>query len=244
MAVFGIGGKDKDGGGEKPKLALDAAQAAKGLPALAALLAILGAWLLVTGGLRMRDDARTASLQGARDTAIVGTRANMLAARKKLEAKLATPALMAELQAGNRDLAARAIAAGWTEVKRSEIWSADLQASYAGLPKGGYGSLATAEAALATGKTAARVVKAGGEQRLALAAPVRDARGPAVAYVELSLGQLTRGIEVAELASGTYLALRQGDRNVLERGNAELAGSAESLAAAVPDSETQLPELE
>ena len=240
MAVFGIGGKDKDGGDDKPKLALDGARMAKGLPVLAAIVALLGLWLLATGALRMRDQARIASLQGVRDTAIVETRASMQAALKKLEAQLATPALQAELQAGNRDLAARAIAAGWGEVKRSEIWPADMQALYAGLPKSGYGSLATAEAALATGKTTARVVKSGSEQRLALAAPVQDAQGPAVAYVELPLALLTRGIEAAGLGSGTYIALRQGERNVLERGDAELAGSAESLAARVPDSDLRI----
>ena len=240
MGLFGIGGKDKDGGGEKRALSLDPAQAAKGVPVLAALLALSGLWLLATGGLRMRDEARTASLQGARDTAIAETRGSLQAEQRKLGAKVASPAVLAELQAGNRDLAARAVAAGWKDVKRSEIWPADMQALYAALPRSGYGRLAAGEAALAAGKPVARVVKSGGEQRLALAAPIKDAQGPAVAYVELPLAQLTQGIEAANLAPGTYLALRQGERSVLERGEATLADSAESLAAKVPDSDLRI----
>ena len=68
-------------------------------------------------------------------------------------------------------MAARALAAGWEGVQRSEVWPADMQALYAALPRSGYGSLAVAEAALAAGKPAARVVKTRGPQRLALAAP-------------------------------------------------------------------------
>ena len=175
MGLFGIGGKDKDddgGGGERRALRLDASQAAKGLPLLALLLVLGGAWLLATGGLRLRDEARAASLQGARDTAIAETRGTLQEVQLKLATKAASPAVLAELQAGNRDLAARALAAGWKEVKRSEIWPADMQALYATLPRSGYGSMAAGEAALATGKPAARVVKSGGEQRLALAAPI------------------------------------------------------------------------
>ena len=63
--------------GEKRKLQLDPAQAARGLPVLVGLLGLLGLWLAATGGLAMRDDARTASLQGARDSAIVATRGRL-----------------------------------------------------------------------------------------------------------------------------------------------------------------------
>ena len=240
MALFGIGGKDKDGAGDKRGLQLDPAQAATGLPILAALLVLLGLWLLVAGGLRMRDEARTSSLQAARDTAIVETRGSLRVEQAKLVAKLASAPVQAALKTGDRAAAARAVAAGWAEVKRSEIWPADLQALYAALPGSGYGSLAASEAALATGKPAARVVKTAGEQRLALVVPVSDLQGQALAYVELPLAQLTRGIEAADLSSGAYIALRQGERSVLERGETALAGSAESLAVKVPDSDMRI----
>jgi phosphomannomutase/phosphoglucomutase len=245
MAVFGIGGKGKhegkdEGVSEKPGLRLDPAQAAKGLPILVALLAALGAWLLVAGGLRLRDEARSASLQGARDIAIAETRSNLQEEQRQLATRLESAPVRAALAAGDAAATARALAAGWPEVRRSELWPADLQALYAGLPRTGYGQLAVAEAALATGKPSARVVKAGAEQRLALAASVHAAQAPALAYVEVPLARLTRGIEAAQLASGTYLALRQGERSVLERGDTALADSAESLAAKVPDSDLRI----
>jgi phosphomannomutase/phosphoglucomutase len=241
MAVFGIGGKDKgEGAGEKRGLSLDAAQAAKGLPVLVALLALMGGWLLVTGGLRLRDEARSSSLQGARDIAIAETRSSLQEAQRELADRLASAPVQAALAAGDAAAAARAVAAGWPDVKRSELWPDDMQALYAGLPRTGYGRLAVGEAALASGKPSARVVKAGPEQRLALAAPVNAAQGPALAYVELPLARLTGGIEAAQLASGAYLALRQGERSVLERGETALADSAESLAAKVPDSDLRI----
>jgi phosphomannomutase/phosphoglucomutase len=241
MAVFGIGGKDRDDGdGDKRGLRLDPAQAAKGLPILAALLVLLGAWLLVSGGLRMRDEARMSSLLGARDIAISQTRSSLQDEQRMLAARLASAPLASALASGDLAAAARALGAGWAGLKRSEIWPANLQALYAALPRSGYGSLAVAEAALASGKPAARVVRTRGEQRLALAAPVNDAQGPALAYVELPLARLTRGVEAASLSSGTYLALRQGERSVLERGDTGLADSAESLAAKVPDSDLRI----
>ena len=226
--------------GEKRKLQLDPAQAARGLPVLVGLLGLLGLWLAATGGLAMRDDARTASLQGARDSAIVATRGRLQEHQRMLATRIAAAPVQAALKAGDRAMAARALAAGWEGVQRSEVWPADMQALYAALPRSGYGSLAVAEAALAAGKPAARVVKTRGQQRLALAAPVTDARGPALAYVEFPLARLTQGIDAAALASGTYLALRQGDRSVLERGEATLSDSAESLAAKVPDSDLRI----
>ena len=240
MALFGIGGKGRDEGGAKRALQLDPAQAAKGLPILVALLVLLGLWLLIAGGLRMLDEARVTSLQGVRDASIIETRASLQQVERMFAVKLASASVQGELLSGNRDLAARALATEWKDAKRAEIWPADMQALYAGLPGSGYGRVAVGEAALAAGKMVARVVKSGGENRLALAMPLTDAKGPALAYVELPLGQLTHGIESAAQPSGTYLALRQGSRTVLERGDTMLANSAESLAAKVPNSDLRV----
>ena len=105
--------------GDKRKLKLDPAHAAKGLPILVALLALLGLWLLVSGGLRMRDEARLASLQGVRDTAVGETRGNLQGEQRKLMARLASAPVQAALKAGDRAAAARAVATGWADVKRS-----------------------------------------------------------------------------------------------------------------------------
>ena len=95
--------------GEKRKLQLDPAQAARGLPVLVGLLGLLGLWLAATGGLAMRDDARTASLQGARDSAIVATRGRLQEHQRMLATRIAAAPVQAALKAGDRAMAARAL---------------------------------------------------------------------------------------------------------------------------------------
>ena len=240
MGVFGIGGRGKDGSEEKSRLALDPARAAKLLPLLVALLAVLGIWCLVSGALRIRDDARHAGLQGARDDAAMAARRTLNDERGRLAQKLAADHVTAALAAGDAAAALRVLRQGWPELQRAELWTADLTEAYAGLPRTGFGALATCEAALSSGKPVARVVKAAGGPRLALAAPVSGLRGPMVAYVELPLTKLSSGIEAPALPSSTYLALRQGSRNVLERGDTSLGNAAEALAAKVPDSDLRI----
>ncbi|HSD16405.1 MAG TPA: phosphomannomutase/phosphoglucomutase [Thermomonas sp.] len=239
MGVFGIGGRGK-GDGEKRKLALDPARAAKLLPLLVALLAALGTWCLVSGALRIRDDARHSGLQVARDDAVMAARRTLNDERGRLAQKLAADPVKAALAKGDAAAAVRVLRQGWPELQRAELWTADLADAYAGLPRTGFGVLAACEAALSSGKPVARVVKGAGGQRLALAAPVAGLRGPMVAYVELPLAKLTSGIEAPAVPSSTYLALRQGDRNVLERGDTSLGNSAEALAAKVPDSDLRI----
>jgi len=239
MGVFGIGGRGKDDG-EKRKLAIDPMRAAKLLPLLVGLLALLGIWCLASGALRIRDDARHTGLQVARDDAVMAARRTMNDERGRLAQKLAADHMKAALATGDNAAALRILRQGWPDLQRAELWTADLAEAYAGLPRSGFGALATSEAALSLGKPVARVVKAAGGPRLALAAPVGGARGPLVAYVELPLAKLTNGIEAPALPSDTYLALRQGDRNVLERGDASLGNAAEALAAKVPDSDLRI----
>ena len=240
MGVFGIGGRGKDDGEEKGKLKLDPAQAAKALPLLVALLALLGIWCLASGALRIRDDARHAGLQVARDDAVMAARRTLNDERGRLAQRLGADRVKAALATGDSAAALRLLRQGWPELQRAELWPADLTAAYAGLPRTGFGALATCEAALAEGKPVARVVKSAGVQRLALAAPVAGGTGPLIAYVELPLEKLASGVEAPSVPAKTYLALRQGGRNVLERGDTGLGNSAEALAAKVPDSDLRI----
>ena len=221
-------------------LRIDPDQWRRILPWLVAAVLLLAAWLLVGGAMQMRDASRASSLQNERDHAIAATGRAINKETRRLGERLSSPGVRDALQAGNRAAAAQAIDANWPGLLRVELWPADLEALYAALPRSGYGSLAVAEAALAEGKPVARVVKTAGEQRLALAAPATDAQGPVVAYLEVPLLRLSTGILSAALAPGTYLALRQGERNVLERGDTALADSAEALAAKVPGSDLRI----
>lgn len=237
MALFGLGGKkgavDLDG-----KLPYDPLQAARALPWLVALLALLGLWCMIAGGLRQRDESRQHALEFARDDVVVAVRRTLNEHRQKLGVRLASKEFTAALAAGDAAAAAASLKQGWGEVRRAELWPADLDRRYAGLPRGGFGSLATAEDALISGRMAVRIVRAADGARVALAAPVGTAG--MVAYVELPLARLEGAVESPTLPGGTYLALRQGQRSVIERGDIELGVAAEAMGAKVPDSELRV----
>ena len=240
MALFGLGGKkdaadaEADGG----RLSYDPLQAARALPWLVVLLGVLGLWCLVAGGLRQRDDSRQHALEFARDDVVVAVRRTLNEHRQKLGVRLASKEFTAALAAGDATAAVESLKQGWGEVRRAELWPADLDRRYAGLPRSGFGSLAAAEDALISGRMAVRIVRAADGARLALAAPVGAAG--MVAYVELPLARLEGAVESPALPGGTYLALRQGQRSVIERGDIELGEAAEAMGAKVPDSELRV----
>ena len=225
---------------EKRKLQLDPKQRARMLAAITLFLLVLGIWLAVAGGRQLQADMRLASLQVSRDDAVTETERDLQALRRKFSATIASPAVAAALKAGDNAAAARAMAAAWPDLTRSEVWPADLQALYASLPASGYGSLAVGEAALAEDKPVMRIISTAGGKRLALAGPASGQHVQVVGYVELPLERATSGIAAAPLASGTYLSLRQGARDVLERGNLALNDSAESLAVKIDDSDLRI----
>ncbi len=225
---------------EKRKLQLDPAQWARLLAAITVFLLLLGLWFAVAGVGQLRADIRLTGLQQARDDAVTETQRNLQSMRRKFSATLASPAVELALKAGDNAAAARAISAAWPELKRSEVWPADLQEQYEKLPASGYGSLAVGEAALAAGQPVARIISAAGGERLAIAGPAAGPEVQLLGYVELPLERVTHGIATASLAAGTYLALRQGSRDVLERGDLALKDSAESLAAPVADSDLRV----
>ena len=218
---------------EKRKLHLDPAQWARLLAAITVFLVGLGLWFAIAGGRQLRADMRLDSLQIARDNAVTETQRNLQSLRRKFSATLASPAVATALKSGDNAAAARAISAAWPDLERSEVWPADLQERYARLPASGFGSLAVSEAALAAGEPVTRIISTAGGERLAIAGPAAGQEVQLLGYVELPVERVTNGIAAAGLSSGTYLSLRQGARNVLERGDLDLRDSAESLAAMV-----------
>ena len=240
MAGRGKRGTDAMTGDGGSARRMDPRQAARLLPALAALLALLGAWLLVTGGVRMRDDARAAGVERARDAAVAAVGRTLADQRQQLDRHLRSSAFQAAAEAGDTAAAVAALKRDWADVQRAELWPATLEAGYAGLPGSGYGTLAVAEAALASGETAIRIVGTGDRRALAMAAPVASGAAPQLAYVELPLASVVAGIEGASVPGGTYLALRQGSGNVIERGEAALNTVAEGMAVKVPGSDLRV----
>ncbi|MBA3487316.1 MAG: phosphomannomutase/phosphoglucomutase, partial [Lysobacter sp.] len=158
---------------------------------------------------------------------------------KRLALQLADPRLRSAVAEGDLFTATSRLNHDWAGAE-GRVLSADLEAAYSALPGGGYGALATMEAALAADTSVARII--GGDTRqLALAAPVRAGdRLAAVALVRLPLDPLAAAISSSGIGQDSYIALRQGSYSVIEHGNAELADGAEPLAAKVPGSDLRI----
>ncbi|MGH8082146.1 MAG: phosphomannomutase/phosphoglucomutase, partial [Lysobacter sp.] len=112
---------------------------------------------------------------------------------------------------------------------------------YENLPKSGYGRLGAMEAAIVADKPMAAIVREGGKPVLALAAPARVGEQlVGVAYVQLPLQRISDGIDKADVSGSSYMALRQGGYNVVERGDTALGNGAEAMAAKIPGSDLRI----
>jgi phosphomannomutase/phosphoglucomutase len=222
------------------KLRLSAARLRPALPALAVVCALLALWLGWSGWQQWQDANRSQALQQSRDLAAQGTGRALQQQTQQMRDRLASPAVQAALSAGNLATAAAAIQRGWTHAGQAQVLPPDLQAAYAGLPQAGFGRLAVAEAALAADAPIARIAK-DGEPALLIAAPAKvGTRLVGVAVVHLPLSVATDAVQAANVGDDSYLALRQGNYSVLERGDAALATSAEALGAKIPGSDLRI----
>ncbi|GAB3511952.1 phosphomannomutase/phosphoglucomutase [Pseudoxanthomonas daejeonensis] len=218
----------------------------KRAPLLAALLALLAAWFAWSGVAQWRADAREQQLTAARDGLVASATAALVAQTRTLDERIKRPDVQAALAAGDAAAAAAALTDGWTDAEQAQVLTADLGPAYADAGRFGYARLGLLEKAMNEGAAVVAVVREDQAPRLGVAIPVSLAGSPAVAYVRLPVAPLAAGLEKAAVPGGAYLALRQGGYNVIERGNAELGGSADVLsrevgktglraAAAVPD---------
>jgi phosphomannomutase/phosphoglucomutase len=223
---------------ESRKPRLSAAQLRPLLPVLAGVCGLLALWLAWSSWEQYRAGTRETALLQARDSVAQSVGSAVGKELAQLGERLASVPVQAAL--GNGDLAGagRQIGHGWAGVETVEVLAPDLDEPYSKLPQTGYGKLAVAEAAVATGKPVAWVVRDGGNARLGLAAPALVGQALAgVAYVRLPLTRATAAIESANVDEDSYLALRQGSHSVIERGDKGLASGAESLSTPVPGSD-------
>jgi phosphomannomutase / phosphoglucomutase len=204
---------------------------------LTILCALLALWLGWSGVAQFRDNARRSNLETTRDDGAQLVHQAMVQSQKRLTTALELKEVKAVLAAGDLASAAKVISAGWPNVSLVQVLPADLDAAYENLPKGGYGRLAVAEAALAENKVRSWVIRDVGQARFALAAPADSAgRTVGVVYVQLPLTELTTALDTIGLADDTYLALRQGSMTLWERGDQSYANSAERMSAGIADS--------
>ena len=208
----------------------------------AVVLVLLAVWFGWSAWQQYRDSSRRQSVEQARDAAVQGAQGVIAAEQKQFAAQLQSAPVQAALAANDLHQAGMALTQGWASATEGEVLPPDLDPAYAGLPKTGYGRLAAMEQALAEQKPVARIVTDGlGKQKLALAAPVlRGAEVVGVASVRLPLARLSSGVEAARVPEDTYLALRQGSANLVERGDKALANGAEAMAAKVTGSDLRV----
>jgi len=226
---------------EKQQLAASASQLKAVLPLVIAICALLAAWFGWSGWQLHQDSERRQDVAAVRDEAVQAAQRALIAEQKQLTQRLAAPELQAALAAGDLAGASSQLGKGWAGASDVVILPVDLSAEYAALPKGGYGRLGVIEAAIATERPAAGLVRHAGGPQLALSAPARNGEQMVgVAYVRLPLQKVTSVLESAEVSDDSYLALRQGGYSALERGDTGLAGGAEALAAKIPGTDLRV----
>lgn len=220
-------------------------------PLLAAALVLLAAWFGWSGVAQWRQASVGSALEESRDRVVEGLQAALTGQLGQFGKVLKSERVASALASGNAAAASVAIREGWPGVEDVQILTDDLDAAYADPKAFGYSRLALLEAANATAERTpvARVVRDAGGQRLGLAVAVDlGPQGPAVVYVRQPLLRLTGIFDQVRVPGAGYLALRQGNHNIVEQGSNSLAGGAEALArpigksglrlaAAVPDIE-------
>ncbi|MDB6163993.1 MAG: phosphomannomutase [Xanthomonadaceae bacterium] len=224
----------------KRRVRLPTAHLRPALPIVGAACVVLALWLAWSGWQQLQDASQGQALRASRDLAVSGTQHALQQQTERLRDKLASAPVQLALAAGDLDTAATRIQASWPHVESVAVLPADLEAAYASLPRDGFGRLAVAESALVAKAPVARIGK-DGAPKLLLAAPAKAGdRLVGVAYVRLPLGLATDAIQAANIEGGSYLALREGNYTVLERGNARLSDAAEAMAVKVPGSDLRV----
>ncbi len=208
---------------------------------LAAILAVLSAWLIWNSIAQIIDSNRRSDMQSARDMGAQFVQQALTQQAKRMNEGLAQPAVQTALSSGDFPLAAKLLGAAWPGLQTAVILPPDMQAEYASLPKSGFGRLAVAESALMENKIAHWVVRTPSGPSLGLAKPVREGdRLIGIAYVEVALTELTSGLNNTAEVSDSYIALRQGNITLWQRGDAAYAEGAERLASTVPQSHLRM----
>ncbi len=210
------------------------------------LATLLAAWFAWNAWDLQRAGSRRDTVQRSRDAAVQTAQAALAAEQQRFAQQLASPGVQRALAAGDLRAAGVELTLGWTDATAGAVLPPDLGSGYAALTKpgakvGGYGRLAALEAALAANASVAWLVKDGLITRLVLAAPVRHAgKLVGVASAQLPLQRVSAGVDSASVPDDSYLALRQGSANVVERGDKALAGTAEALASKIPGSDLRV----
>ena len=199
-------------------------------PTAMTVLAAFALWFAYRGIDVFGQNKAERDILAARDAAVsaVAARADglvgrMLAAHKQVEPLLAT---------GDEGTVKLHFRSAFKQAEAVELFTSDLSAAYAGIGAFGAGKLGLLEAAINDDSVAMRVIKADGGPKLALVKSLGSGVQTRLAYVQLPLSELD-GSFSRPLRGARFLALRQGQYDVLSRGDASLASTAELNASKV-----------
>ena len=199
-------------------------------PTAMAVLAAFALWFAYRGADVFAQNKAERDILAARDAAVAAVTARsgdlvgrMLAARKQAESLLA---------AGDEGPVKLYFREAFKQAEAVELFTPDLSAAYADIGAFGAGKLGLLEAALNDDSVAMRVIKAGGGPKLALVKSLGSGAQTRLAYVQLPLSELD-GSFGAPVQGARFLALRQGQYDVLSRGDAALASTAELNASKI-----------
>jgi phosphomannomutase / phosphoglucomutase len=231
----------KDAMGDNEARAARLARMRPMLPVIAGLLALLALWMAWNGWRQWQGERDRSLIETSREQVVSGTKRVLQTESERITALLATPSVRAALARGDFAGAASALRQGWPRVEEVVVWPATLDAAYTQLPEFGFGRIAVAEAALSTNAAVARVAQQGKGAHLLIAAPARSpGRADAVAVARLPLARLTTALDAVDVRDDAFLALRQRDFTIAQRGDAALAGTAEALAANLAGTELRV----
>lgn len=209
------------------------------LPLVAIALAALALWIAWGGWRHVQDGNRRAALEQARDLVSLSVAQALQAEQERLRERLESADVRGPLLRGEVEAAAAALARDWPMLEEAAVYPPALQSVYADLTRNGFGRAAVLEAAMSEDRALSLVIREDGSERLAVAAPIKDAGGAlaGVAVARLPLARILAGFDSAVIDEGRmYLALRQGSVTLFERGSAEHAGAAERLGTPVAGS--------
>lgn len=199
-------------------------------PTAMAILAAFAVWFAYRGVDVYGQNKAERDILAARDAAVAAVSAHsgglvgrMQAARKQAEPQLA---------AGDGAAVTLRFRDAFKRAETVDVYSPDLAHAYADIGAFGAGKLGLLEAALNDEQVAMRVVKAGGGAKLALAAAVGSGAQARLVYVQLPLTELDASFGHPQQGA-RFLALRQGQYDVLTRGDAALASTAELNASKI-----------
>ncbi|MDO4709432.1 MAG: phosphomannomutase/phosphoglucomutase [Pseudomonadota bacterium] len=216
------------------KLELGSVEQAR--PLLVVLLVLLAGWLIFLGGKQWLGSSGEQSLLAERDALAAEVGQQLAQIRKKVEAAVNTDELQQLLTVDSTQRVVEHFQKTLPEAKEVRIYPQDLQPFYQQLPESGYGRLAVVEASLVERETVMRIGQVGDGKALMVAVPSADER---VVLVAMPLASLTQVVAAASPGKG-YLAVRQGQSNIAENGDASLADFAESRAVKIAGSELRV----